>query len=122
MPLFQIRPRFYPIKLNAYSKSEVELTIDVENLSNDACWSECDVILPPEISLSHDASLTKGRLRVGIIDAKGSRSGKCKIYSTLGAYPGVYTVSLIVYAYGKDGAIAGREEKKTDIRCEGIRK
>ncbi len=122
MPLFQIHPRFYPIKLNAYSRSEVELTIDIENLGNDLCWAECDVILPPEISLAPDKQLSKGRLRIGIISSKGSQSGKCKIYSTLGAYPGIYTVSLTVYGFGRDGAVIGREEKKADIRCEGIQK
>lgn len=122
MPSFQIHPRFYPIKLNAYSRSEVELTIDVENLSSDLCWAECDVVLPQEISLAPDKSLTKGRLRIGIINAKERQSGKCKIYSTLNAYPSVYTVSLVVYGFGRDGAVIGRDEKKTDIRCEGIRK
>ena len=120
MPLFRILPRFYPIRLNAFMRSEAELTIDIENLTDVTAWVECDVVIPDAVSLAPDKSLSKGRLRIGIIDPKGKASGKCKIYASAKSYPDRYPIQLIAYAYGRDGAIMGREEARTELRCEQI--
>jgi len=120
MVLFRIAPRFYPLRLNAFMRSEVELSVDLENLTDLTAWIECDVVLPEAISLAPDRTLSKGRLRIGIVDPKGKASGKCKIYASARSYPDRYPVQLIAYAYGRDGAIMGREEAKTELRCEQI--
>ncbi|MEM4389416.1 MAG: hypothetical protein QXG98_02025 [Candidatus Micrarchaeia archaeon] len=120
MPLFRLIPRFYPLRLVAFMRSEVELTIDVENNSGVLCWFECDVIVPDAVSLAPDRPLTRGRLRIGIIEPGGRGSGRCKIYASPRSYPDLYPIQLIVFGYGRDGAIVGREETKTELRCEQI--
>jgi len=120
MTLLKISSRFYPIRLNAFMRSEAELSIEVENTTDLTLWFECDVLLPDAISLAPDRSLGKGRLRVGIIDPRGKGTGKCKIYAGVKSYPDRYPIQLIAYAYGRDGAIIGREESKTELRCEQV--
>ena len=102
-------------------RNEVELSVELENLSEDAVWSECDVILPQVVSLASDRELQKGRLRVGIIKPGEIRTGKCKIYANAKSYPDIYTIKVIAYGFGRDGAIISREEKKIDLRCEQLR-
>jgi len=102
-------------------RNEVELTIELENLTEDTVWSECDVTLPDPISLAPDKELHRGRLRVGIIKPKEIRSGKCKIYANAKSYPDVYEVRLTAYGFGRDGAISARDDKKIDLRCEQLR-
>lgn len=121
MPAFHISTHFYPIRLNAFMRNEVELSIELENLSEDAVWSECDVVLPSAISLASDKDLEKGRLRVGIVKPGEIRTGKCKIYANAKSYPEIYTIRLTAYGFGRDGAIISREEKRIDLRCEQIR-
>lgn len=120
MPLLTIKPRFYPIRLQAYMKNDVELSIDLENLSPDTLWTECAVHCPEALSLAPDRLLSSGRIRVGILEPSGVASGRCKIYAGPQSYPDVYTLKLVAFAFGKDGAIIGREERKAEIRCESF--
>ncbi len=119
---FRISPRFSPLRLTAFARSEVELSIEIENTGEESCWTECDVILPEALSLARDRDLAKGRLRVGIINAGEILTGKCKIYGGSNSYPDIYSIKLVVYGFGKDGAINQREERKTELRCERIGK
>ncbi len=101
-------------------RSEVELSIEIENQGEQSCWVECDVIVPDAISLAPERELSKGRIRVGIINPSENLTGKCKIYSGAKTYPDVYDLKLVVYGFGKDGAILQRDEKKTELRCEHL--
>ncbi|MBI4399789.1 hypothetical protein HY570_03485 [Candidatus Micrarchaeota archaeon] len=101
-------------------RNEVEMAVEIENLTSEASWAECDVIVPPSLSLAPDKELGKGRLRIGIINPKEIRTGKCKIYAGAKSYPDVYIVKLVAYGFGRDGAIVGREEKRVDLRCEAL--
>lgn len=116
--MFAIKPRFFPISLKAYSHSEVEMTVELENLAHDLCWAECDIILPSDLSLAPDKDLRQGRVRVGIMTAGGKLEKRCKLYSKVGTEPGLYRLKLIAYGFGRDGTIAGREEKTVELRCE----
>ncbi|VVB66161.1 Uncharacterised protein [Candidatus Gugararchaeum adminiculabundum] len=120
MALFQINHRFYPLRLNAFVRNEVELTIELENEANDIIWSECDIIVPEAVSLAPDRELTKGRVRVGIMRPREVLTKKCKIYGSARSYPEVYPVRIIAYGFGNDGSIVGREEKRIDLRCERL--
>ena len=120
MQLLTIRPRFYPIRLQAYVRNEVELTVQLENLTDETFWGECVVECPEALSLAPDKPLGRGKLRVGILGPKETASARCKIYASARSYPDVYTVRLTGYAFGKDGAIIGREDSKTELRCEAF--
>ncbi|MFH0817858.1 MAG: hypothetical protein V1909_04455 [Candidatus Micrarchaeota archaeon] len=117
---FRISPRFSPLRLSAYSRNEVELSVEIENTGEESCWTECDVIVPEALSLARDRELSKGRLRIGIINSGEILTGKCKIYAGAKSYPDIFPLKLIVYGFGKDGAIHQREERKTEIRCEQL--
>ncbi|MEM3399785.1 MAG: hypothetical protein QXP42_03050 [Candidatus Micrarchaeia archaeon] len=120
MSNFRIKSSFYPLSLTAYTKCNVELTLEIENIGNSDLWTECDVHVPEALSLAPDRSLQKGRLRIGIINPGETRYGRCKVYSSSKSYPDVFPVKLVVYGFGKDGAIVAREEKTAHLRCERI--
>jgi len=120
MPAFKLDTAFYPLRLNAYTRSDVEMTVTIENIGEEPLWTECDVLVPPVLSLAPDKDLTKGRLRIGIIAPGEIKMKKCKIYATARAYPDIYSIRLIAYGYGRDGAISAREDKKCDLRCERL--
>ena len=120
MPVLNVRTRFYPIRLTANMQNSVELTIKVENTGKELLWSECDVIVPESLSLTPNRSLTKGRLRIGIMEPGKSGTGKCKVYGSAKTYPYTYMLRLTVYGYGKDGVIVTREDTKVGLRCESI--
>ncbi|MFH1448014.1 MAG: hypothetical protein ABIG39_04065 [Candidatus Micrarchaeota archaeon] len=119
---FRVSPRFYPIRLGAYMQNNTELSIEIENTGEQPCWTECDVIVPEALSLAPDRELSKGRVRIGIINASETLGGKCKIYAGPKSYPDIYEIRLVLYGFGKDGVILQREEKKTEIRCEHLGK
>ncbi len=117
---YRISPRFSPLRLTAQTHSEVELSVEIENTGEEPCWTECDVVLPEALSLARDRDLSKGRLRIGIINSGEILIGKCKIYAGAKSYPDIFPIKLIVYGFGKDGAIHQREERKTELRCERV--
>ncbi len=115
-----ISTKFYPIRLNAYMRNEVEMEITVRNDGSEPRWVECDIIVPESISLAPDKQLAKGRVRVGIIMPRESMGRKVKIYAGASSYPDTYAIRLTAFGFGKDGTIASREEKKAELRCERV--
>jgi len=120
MPEFTVATTFYPLRLTAYMKSEVELTIEVTNGSDEPYWTECTVEVPEVLSLVPDKELRRGKKRLGLVGPGETLSGKCKIYTTARAYPDAYQIKVTTFGYAKDGAIGTRDEKKVDLRCERI--
>ena len=119
--MLRISTKFYPIRILAHMRNEVELNINVENKSNEHYWLEADAVLPNSVlSLAPDKELLQGRIRGGIVFPEESRTLRCKIYSNSGVYPDTYHIKLIAYAYGKDGAISHRDEATADLRCERV--
>jgi hypothetical protein len=122
MPMFNIATRFHPIRLTAFMRNEVELSVEIENRSESPLWTECDITIPEAVSLAPDKDLHRGRLRIGIIAPKEILTGKCKIYANSRSYPDTYTLKLTAFGFGRDGAISAREDKKADLRCEQLGK
>ncbi|MDD5317951.1 MAG: hypothetical protein PHF51_04460 [Candidatus ainarchaeum sp.] len=120
MPVFNIATRFHPIRLTAFMKNSVELSVEVENKSGEPYWTEFDVTVPEAVSLAPDRQLQRGRLRVGIINSGECLTGKCKVYGSSASYPDLYTLKVTVYGFGRDGAISAREERKVELRCEQL--
>ena len=101
-------------------RNEVEMTVEIENTSEQPVWTECDVTVPEAISLAPDRQLLRGRLRIGIINPREILAGKCKVFAGVQSYPDNYTLKLTAFGFGKDGTIVAREEKKVNLRCERL--
>ncbi|RLG19148.1 hypothetical protein DRN67_03455 [Candidatus Micrarchaeota archaeon] len=117
---FDISTAFHPLRLTAYSRSDVELKLEIENEDEEPYWTECVVEVPDVLSLVPDRDVRKGKIRVGIIAPGEVMSGKCKIYATARTYPEIYVLKITVFGYSRDGGISLREEKRVDLRCERI--
>ena len=109
---------FFPIKMAAYVRNEVEMEVSVKNEGESPRWVECDVTIPEAISLAPDRMLSKGRMRIGICLPREKISKKIKIYGGASSYPDTYAIRITCFGYGKDGTIEERYELKSDLRCE----
>jgi uncharacterized membrane protein len=119
--MLNIMTKFYPIRILAHMRNEVELNINVENNGHQPYWLEADVILPSGVlSLAPDKELLNGRMRGGIVFPNESRIIRCKIYANSGAYPDTYRIKIAAYAYDKEGVIAKREDTTAELRCERV--
>jgi len=112
--------RFSPIRMVAYSRSEIEMEVSVRNDGAEPLWVECDLTIPEAISLAPDKLLSKGRIRVGIVMPGEKLSKKTKIWGGASSYPDTYRLRLTFFGFGKDGAISERAEARADLRCERI--
>lgn len=119
--MLAVTTRFYPIRILAHMRNEAELNINIENGGTEPYWLEADVVLPNSVlSLAPDKELLQGRIRGGIVSPNESKTLRCKIYANSAVYPDTYRIKLVVYAYGRDGAISRREEAHADLRCERV--
>ncbi len=116
----KVSTSFYPLRLTAFTKSEVELRIEVENQTDEPHWTECVVEVPDVLTLVPDKDVRKGKIRIGIVAPTEILTGKCKIYSTARTYPELFAVKVTAFGYSRDGAISVRDEKKIDLRCERL--
>lgn len=116
--MLNVNAFFNPEVAKAYSKNDVELTLEVQNLDNDTLWCEADVLLPSLLSLAPHADVKKGRLRVGIISPHDKIEKKIKIYSEPNVYPDNYEVHVVFYFFDKKGVISERVEKKYTLKIE----
>jgi hypothetical protein len=114
----EIEVAFNPSKLRAFAKNEAQMSIVLKNLDAEKTyWSECEVVLAPPLSLSHDSELNMGRTRIGILKPTGTASKQVKLYTRPNNYPDNYNLAVTAYVYDEDGAIAERVEKKIEIQC-----
>jgi hypothetical protein len=120
MPELKVATSFYPLRLMAFTKSEVELTFEITNESNETYWTECSVQVPSVLSLVPDKDLATGKKRIGLIAPGETATGKCKIYSTARTYPDVHEIKITTFGYSRDGAVGARDDRKADLRCERI--
>jgi hypothetical protein len=118
MGRFEIKIDFEPKKLKAYSKNEAFMRVSVISNDENTYWCECDVMLSPPLSLSHDSELTTGRTRMGILKPSGTLSKPVRIYTKPNNFPDNYNVNVIAYIYDNDGAIAERVESRASVVCE----
>jgi len=120
--MLNVTTRFYPIRILAHMRNEVELNINVENNGHEPYWLETDVVLPGNVlSLASDKDLLQGRMRGGIVFPNDSRTIRCKIYSNSDAYPDTYRIKVAAYAYDKEGIMAKRQDATAELRCERVR-
>jgi hypothetical protein len=115
--MLDIKTSFYPIRIMAHQRNEVELEVDVLNTAASPLWIECDIKLPEAISLAPDRILTSGKTRMGIVIPGKSIKKKIKIYAGAQSYPDTYRIAYTIFAFGPDGVIAYRQDGKTDLRC-----
>jgi hypothetical protein len=120
MPVYRITTRFHPIRLMAYARNNVEMSIEVENTGDEPLWTECDVAVPDSVSLAPDKDLLKGRIRVGIINRGEILTGRCRVYGNARSYPDTYAIKLTAFGFGRDGGIKAREEKRVELRCDQL--
>lgn len=110
--------RSHPDVLFAYSTNYVELILRVENPAHHSVWTEADVSVPENLSLSPNGALKKGRVRVGILDKSEFLEKAVRVYGNSFTSPQMYRCNTTLYVYNKDGVIDKRLEKSADIRCE----
>ena len=114
----KVRINFNPERIDAGKRGEGEVLIDLSNSSKDKLfWCECDLHIDHQFSLAMDRDLNEGRTRVGIIKPGGAASKRVRFYTKHGSYPGKYKVSVTMYAYDEDGAIAERSDIDTELEC-----
>lgn len=96
----------------------MELILRVENAGDQVVWTEADVVVPENLSLSPNNALRKGRVRVGIVGKKEYLEKAVRIYATPTTNPQMYRCGVTLYMFNRDGVIEKRLEKSSDLRCE----
>jgi len=114
----EINIRVHPDVLFGYSANHIELILRVENRAKHNVWTEAEISVPEELSLSPNSELRKGRVRVGIIGPKEFLEKAVRIYANSYTVPQMYRCKTTFYVFDKDGIIESRMEKTKDIRCE----
>ena len=116
--MVELKLRVHPNVLFAYSPNHVEIITRIENKSKEPVWCEAEVKIPDKISLSPTSTLTKGRLRLGIVTKKEYLEKAVRVFANNYTNPQVYRVEVTLFLFNKDGVIEKRIEKPIDIRCE----
>lgn len=116
--MIELSARIHPNVLFAYCQNFVNLIIRVENRSNDIFWCEADVKVPDNLSLNPTSELSKGRVRIGILEKKEFIEKSVRVFAGQYTPPQVYQVNITLYLFNKDGIIETRLEKKIEIGCE----
>jgi len=120
MPVFHLRSSFQPLRLTAFIRNDVEMRLEIENLSEELLWVETEVGVPDSVSLAPNRDLEKARLRVGIIPPKTRREVMARIYASGKSYPDSYKIAVALFGFGRDGALYAREDKQVELRCERV--
>lgn len=119
MPNAQVETRFDPASLKANNKNEASMYICVSSESDSKVyWCECDIVVSTPLSLAYDKELDKGHTRIGILRPRNKIEKQIKLYTRPNNYPDDYPVSIVMYLYDEDGAIAERIEQREKVKCE----
>jgi len=110
--------RIHPSVLFSYGLNHVELIIRSENHSEKIYWVEAEISVPEKLSLTPENNLTKGRVRIGILQEKEFVEKSVKVFANVYTNPQIYRCNATLFFYDKNGVIEKRLEKSVDVRCE----
>ena len=104
----EIFAKVHPPELKALKHNYAHLILRVRNNKRGYKWYEAEIEVPKKLSLSHDYTLTKARVRLGILHRNEYLERHIRLYASPYTNAGEYNVKISVFAYGKDGVIDER--------------
>ena len=108
---------FEPEKVRANSKNEVAMTLKLSTGDDKPLWCECDILVKYPLSLAYDRELKAARSRLGLLKPGKAIEKKVKLYTMPNNSLGQYLVGIVTYAYGEDGVIEDRQQRKAELDC-----
>jgi hypothetical protein len=106
-----------PERLKALAFNEADVHISLENKGENIYWIECVAEIPHPISFAPDRKLYMAKTLIGILEKKGTKDKRIKLFTDHAVTPGSYNIKLTFYVYDGDGAIADRIEIYKNIEC-----
>lgn len=108
---------FEPATVKANTKNEVSMTLKLSTSDDKALWCECDIYVKYPLSLAYDRELKAARSRLGLVKPDRTIEKKIKLYTMPNNSEGQYLVGVVTYAYGEDGVIEDRQQRKAELDC-----
>lgn len=108
---------FDPEKAKANSKNEITMALTLSAQEDRMLWCEVDILVKYPLSLAYDRELKAARSRLGLLMPGKTIEKKVKLYTMPNNPAGQYLVGVIAYAYGEDGVIEDRQQRKAELDC-----
>jgi uncharacterized membrane protein len=96
---FRISVNFIPYKLNANSKSSVEVNIKVKNLLNEPALTSVVIEVPKQLGLEETCISKTKEIRIGTLAPQEEKEIKCEIWGSNATDKGEYTISVSAFAH-----------------------
>ena len=114
----EVFAKIHPSEINANQFSDTQLIIRIRNDKKEQFWYEGEVNLPNQLSLTPDQTLSKAKIRFGILKSNGEIEKYVKVYGSKYTDASSYAIALSIYEYDKDGAVSERKDSSIDLQCK----
>lgn len=114
----EVLAKIHPSEINANQFSDTQLIIRIRNDKKGQFWYEGEVNVPNQLSLTPDQSLSKAKIRFGILKKDGEIEKYVKVYGSKYTDASNYSIALNIYEYDKDGAVSDRKDLGIEIQCK----
>jgi len=114
----EVFAKIHPSEINANQFSDTQIIIRIRNDKKGHFWYEGEIALPNQLSLTPDHTLSKAKMRFGILKMNEVIEKYIKVYGSKYTDASNYSVILNVYEYDKDGAVSDRNMASVDIHCK----
>lgn len=116
---FRLSVSFIPYKLNANSKSSVQVQIKIKNLLSEPALTSVVVEVPKQLGLEESCISKEKEIRIGNIAPGEEKEVKCEIWSSNITEKGEYTITISAFVhYLNYGYVITGIKKRALLRAE----
>jgi len=114
----EVFAKIHPSEINANQFFDTQVIIRIKNDKKEQFWYKGEITLPNLLSLTPDQTLSKAKIRFGILKAEGETEKYIKVYGSKYTDASGYSIALNVYEYDKDGAVSDRKTSSVELQCK----
>ena len=114
----EVFAKIHPSEMNANQFADTQLIVRIKNDKKGQFWYEGEATLPNLLSLTPDQTLSKAKIRFGILKADEETEKYIKVYGSKYTDASSYSIALNIYEYDKDGAVSDRKTANVELQCK----
>lgn len=112
---YAITTAFTPYRLQANTRSNATLSVNVKNLTNEPVMASIVVEVPDKLSLDQTGFSKQKEIRIGMLGPNEQKESHTDIYSGVGTDKGEYTLGITAFVHYRDYAHVLNAAKKRTI-------
>ncbi len=112
---YSITTAFTPYRLQANTRSNATLAVNIKNLTDEPVMASVVVEVPDKLSLDQTGFAKQKEIRIGVLKPNEERESRVDVNGSVGTDKGEYTIGITAFVHYRDYAHVLNAAKKRTV-------